>query len=237
MPRSAQYLELQRENLARVRALHPYRRSDCGAVLDEFLTAPELEDQVSAVYLFAGLECRRGFKRMENALPELLRKVEAETDEWIGPPERRLFAGMLYAIAQMDTPESHACLVHLLHNSPSHLVRDDVLEAMAFEKRQYDRELILPFLALDCSTPEILSALYALQYKGYVTEQPEDALARVLPLLDHPHVMVTVYVIELLKEHPPNLARLLQLRDHPSPHVQKALGEAVAYAETMADDE
>ena len=166
---------------------------------------------------------------MKRLAADLVRTVEANDEEWVGPPERRLLDGILMAMGPMDTARSHLLLVHLLRNSQSHLVRADALEAMAFEKERFDFDLVRPFASDRVSPPEILSALYALRYYDYANRRPEGARECVSPLLRHEHPMVRVYGIELLMLNASNLDLILPLGDDPSPHVRKAVAEAAEW--------
>jgi HEAT repeat protein len=179
------------------------------------------------------LGCRRALGPLERLLPDLVAKVEASSDYWGGPPERYFLDSILYAIARVDSDRSHAVLARLLRESPSHLVRADVLEAMAFEKESFDVELVLPFASERAETPEILSAIYALLFHDYANRDPERARAVTLPLMTHPYRRVAAYAIEMLQTHKPNLDFILTFADDPDPSVRQSVQEAIRYSEWL----
>ncbi len=221
----------QREFLAEVRRRHPRCRSDSRALLAEILTAPELSDRRHAASAFGVKRYRRGIGPLKRYVAELVKIVEASGDYWVGPPERSLLSELLIAVGCMDTRRSHNLLVRLLRKSSSHLVRADALESMAFEKVRFDPDLVLPFLSEHASTPEILSALYALEFHDYANQRPEDARERVASFLSHPYSMVRNFAVRVLMFRASNLDLILPLADDPEPHVQETVAEAVRFIE------
>ena len=188
-----------------------------------------MDDRSRAAHELGLHRSRRGIGALESLATRLQRVVEAYQEEWGGPSERRLLGAILITLGYMDTPRSHAHLARLIRESTSHVVRADALEAVAFEKEQFDFDLVLPF-ALDRSHPaEILSALYALEFHNYANVRPEEARAVVRPLLVHPYPMVPVFGIGLLMFRASNLDLILPLANDPNEHIRKAVVEAVEF--------
>lgn len=158
-----------------------------------------------------------------------MKGVAAADDYWVGPPERALLCDQLFAVACMDTAASHETLVSLLRSSPSHLVRADVLEAIAFEKERFDLELVRSFASEGVTTPELLSALYALRFSRYVDARPYEARARLEPLLRHDYPLARAMTIEVLMHRAENVDLILPLADDPSEMVRQIVEEAKAW--------
>lgn len=213
--------------MAQVRAKYSRRKSATEALTLEILTGSDLADRRRAALLLVLLRGRPRLGRLKRLIAELVVKVEATNDEWLGPPERNLLCNLLLAFGFMDTKRSHAVLARLACESASHLVRADALEAMAFEKRFFDLDLVLPFLHETTSTPELLSALYAIQYTGYAKNRPDDARERLRPLLNHPYGHVRAYTVDILGNDPSNFSLIETLQDDPHMLVREWVADAL----------
>lgn len=220
-----------RDRLAEIRARHPHRKSDGGALLAEILTAPELADQKWAASIFGIGGYRSGLRSLERRLGELVPIVEASDEYWIGPPERKVVAELLWAIGCMDTAASHAVIARVIRTSTSHLVRADAIENTNQEHQNFEFGLVVPFLSMDASEPEISSALYALQGRDF-----EGSRTHVAPLLGHESDVVKAMAIYLLMRHASNLDLILPFADHPTGFVRESVAEAIRYHEPMEDE-
>ncbi|MGV3614483.1 MAG: hypothetical protein ACO1SV_04025 [Fimbriimonas sp.] len=221
--------------LSEIQARHPHRTSVCGALLAEVMSKDPLADRSRAA-LHLGLQnCSRGLGALERIIPDLVKKVEASTDPWSGPSERDFLYNLLFAVAVMDSEQSHALLDRLLHESSSHLVRADVLENMAFEDVQFDADLVIPFASDSAQPPEILSALYALEHKDFANQRPEEARALAVPLLKHAYPGVRSFAVSMLKWRAANLDLLLPLADDPSGDVRSEVEDAARMSESLGD--
>jgi HEAT repeat protein len=223
-PDTAQHLQV-------VRSRHTNRKSACGALLADILSDGDLRERWRSAHAFGSLGCSRG---IQSLLP-LIEKLESR----VIPPhheheahqreERELFHALLMALGFTDCPAGHAVLERLVTLSSNPIVRADALEAMAFEEEQFDLELVLPFVSSEATFWEIISALYALLFKGYARKNPGDAFRRIAPLLLHEHPMVRVSAIEVLQEDRSNQNVILELKDDPSEVVRQVVDEARFY--------
>lgn len=206
-----------------------------GALLDEVTKGIDSPDRIHAAIML-GLEgCRRGLKRLERLIDEMVKAVEANDSAWVGPPERGLLACVLIAVGHRDTEASHALLARLIRESSSHLVRADALEGTAYEKERFDLDLVLPFTSMRAQPPEILSALYALEFRA--RDRPEEIRERVAPLLAHPYGMIRCFAVRVLMFRDSNLDLILPLTDDPEPQVREAVEEAIRWIEADDEDE
>jgi hypothetical protein len=99
------------------------------------------------------------------------------------------------------------------------------MEFMAFG-RKFDPELVLPFASLSYSTPEILSALYALECRHY-KYRPDEVRQRIVPLMDHPHPQVQSYMISLFTRNAAHREFLISLQSHSCERIRAEAAEAV----------
>lgn len=235
MPEKIEIGDHNREILERIRARYPARQSAWGALLDEIMRETDSPDRWNAAIIFALEGYRRGLKRLEKLVDRLVSADVTSEDSCIAWRERNLLCQILFAVGRMDTVASHALLARLLREAPSPIVRALTLDGMAFEGERFDWDLVAPFASIDCHRSEILSALYALEFRAQ--ERPKEARERVVPLLTYPHPMVRNYAIRLLSYRPENLDLLLPFRDDPEPLVREGVEEAIRMADRMLEDE
>lgn len=210
---------------------HGHRHSRCGVVLAEILTSSDLSCQRRAAIVF-GLEgYRRGLGRLERLITELVQSIESSDSIDSASPELSLLHQLLFAVGRMDTLPSHALVERLIHGSKEPTIRADALECTAFEEERFDWDLVLPFASFDADVPEILSALYALEFHNYATRFPDQAREKIPPLLHHPYPMVRIFAIRVLMFNDANLEIVRPFAEDPDPNVKSSAEEAIEWME------
>ncbi len=220
----------QQEILDQVRSRHPSRSSACGALLSEIAsTSIDLESRVRAARLYGDLSCKRGLGTLNRVSRTLCSEIVgelSETEDFPTGVKRYFFSALLSAIARMDRPDSHALLVRYLFSIQNPHLRADVLEAMAFEVRMFDVDLVLRILEKECDEPMILSGLYALSFPGANIDS-EDVQGRVSPFLRHQSDSVRAYTVRLLSYCVENRELIQKLSDDPDGEVRESVRDAL----------
>ena len=193
------------------------------------MTSPSVSDRNRAAIIYATEGFRWGLGPLKRQIADLVRFVETSDDPCVNSPKHYLLNNLLFAVGQMDTARSHTFLARLLRESPSHTVRSDALDGMAFEKKRFDVDLVLPFASEHRHRSEILSALYALEFRDCVRKRSEDVRERLIPLLRYDHPMVRAYAIGVLRGRAENFDLILPFRDDPSALVRESVEEPVRY--------
>jgi hypothetical protein len=207
---------------------HTNRCSACGVLLSEIVQGVDLSDRVVAAMSFGYLKCRRGVKQLRRTALELAKQIDGGGVAGVYySTHRQLLNSILWAVAGMDTPQSHAVLVKLLEECRDQYIRGDVLEVMSREEKMLDKSLLLPFLSVRAEPPEITSALYTLESTDYVNRNWRDALRRVTPLLEHPVPYVRSRAIFLLGWRRKNRDLVFRMLDDPDPGVREYAQQAL----------
>jgi hypothetical protein len=210
--------------LADVKARNP-NKSACTALLGELLNSEESDGWFAAI-LLGDLKCRKAVPKIASAAQELAGQLRMPTEEWDSDlPGCKKLECLLCALGRIDSKESQGVLAALLQTSPNPRVRADVMEFMAFGNR-FDPELVLPYASLDYSTPEILSALYAMHCRHY-KYRPDEVRRRLMPLMDHPYPQVQSYMIELFTHNTAHRDFLESLKTHSSERIQAEAAKAL----------
>lgn len=217
------------EHVAEIRRRHPSRSSNCGAVLAEIFGAASEDDRLRAISLMgSALRCQRGIGQLERLIRNLERRFDDGTAGW---EEDRLITALFKCLGFIDTPRSHAVLERAARTANHPMVRANALEGMCFESETFDTNLVLSFLKEETSEPELLSALYALQWKPYLSKRRKDARRRIGALLAHPSHNVRLYAVETLGGpmiQAENLDLIAPLVDDPSPAVRRMVEDMIA---------
>ena len=194
-----QLLRHHRLQLIRIRQKHPSRSSICGALLSELRSASaSTNDLNSAAFLLGQFSCRRGLKVLDQlawSTHDRLQPNGGEEDAFITGDDRYLFSALLYAIACIDSPASHASLRNLYSSMKNIELKSDVLEAMACESEMFDMGFVLDVLAHETEEPILLSALYAVMF--HASPADSTVLRKALrPFLSHESGNVRMYAVK-----------------------------------------
>ncbi len=227
-----QLLRHHRMQLIRIRQKHPARASICGALLSELSSASATtNDQNTAAFLLGQLSCRRGLKVLEQlarSTHECLQANGGGEDSFITGEDRNLFGALLYAIARIDTPASHASLRNLYSSMKNIELKSDVLEAMAFETEMFDMDFVFDVLAEEAKEPILLSALYAVMF--HASRVDASALRQALgPFLTHESGNVRMYAVRAFgcSEDKETRALISKLKSDTNAEVREAVADAL----------
>ena len=227
-----QLLRHRQIELTTIRQKHPARSSICGALLSEVRSASATtNEQNMAAFLLGQFSCRRGLKVLEQltwSVHDRLQPNGGEEDSFITGEDRDLFGALLYAIARIDTPASHASLTKLYSSMKNIELKSDVLEAMAFETEMFDMDFILDVLAKEAKEPILLSALYAVMF--HASRVDATALRKALgPFLTHESGNVRMYAVRAFgwSEDKRTRALILQLKSDANADVREAVADAL----------
>ncbi len=211
---------------SQLKTRHPHRKSEVGVLVAEITSGEDLARRSAAAHIYGVRKYRRGYTSIKAAIDAIWCVVE-QKESWVPCPETRLLSALLIASGNVDTRESHSLLLKVLAESRHAQVRGDALEAMAFEDHCFELELVCQYAAFHAEVPEILSAVYALEFHGFAGEHPEQARNVLCPLLSHIHPMVRVYAVRALSFNSSNRNLILALKDDPEAHVRTEVKEAV----------
>ncbi len=211
---------------------HPGKSSLCGALLAEVgSSATSLDERTAAARLHGDRRCRRGLNVLDKVVWEAHASIEATLCENDGFPVgamRNLLGATLYAIASMDSPQSHAKGLEYLFTFSNPHLRSDVLEYMAFAEVTFDTQLMAHFLTSDTPEPMVLSALYALRLNptaaGIAATRPVIA-----PLLGSPSACVRAYAVYALQYSSDNEDLVIRLVDDLDPDVRDAVTDVMTW--------
>ena len=201
------------------------RLSRCAALVEELRLAEE-----SVLFLaaecFGQLRCSKLVRQLGNVARELATQFPMPEDEWGSElPGRKRLEAVLWALGRTDTLQSQGILAELLQSSRNPIVRADVMEYMAYG-RNFNAELVWPFADMKFSIPEILSAIYALEF-NQGEHSSEEVELRLEPLLAHEYPLVASYIMTLLSRDPVHRDFVNSLLGHPAEHVRKAAADAL----------
>jgi len=225
----------ERSFIKRMRRRHPSRSSDCSVLLEEILKGKKLEHRKEAAGIFGSKECKCGLNKLKTLAARLEQSIPLpEEDEWfVSSDSETLLDRVLWAIARMDNPASHEVMKAMLR-SKNRCVRADVLEMMAFEKKTFEAKLILPFISDKRHPCEILSALYAVQYRSNLSKPGTAAQRRMVSMLKHEHPNVRIFAIEALSFHPSNRDLIESFKNDPDKWIRKAVAEGLHMMDVLA---
>lgn len=176
---------------------HPHLKSVPGVLLAEILRDADYDERIQAVCLYGLSRYRRGFERLAKLAFDLEEEVAPGSDDW-ETPLSKLLGELLITFGYMDTKQSHAFLQGALERRSEGWLRSQAIDGMAFEEKQFEPRLVLPFLTLECHPQLTLSALYALMLHGYFKHRRADLDRLVIPLLRHEVPMVRCYVVMVI---------------------------------------
>lgn len=135
---------------------------------------------------------------------------------------------LLIKIGFSDSRTGHLYLKSLVDSPLCRASDADAMEAMAFEKKQWDGLYILDILQGSGSQAVKLSCLYALQYKNIHALFPALYRDIVLPLLKHEDSRARVYAIDVVWTDPQAKVILEELRlNEKEDSVIKAIDDAL----------
>ena len=140
---------------------------------------------------------------------------------------------LLVKIGLSDSRTGHLYLKSLVDSPPCQASDADAMEAMAFEKKQWDGLYILEKLQSSNCQAVKRSCLYALQYKSAHTHFPELYRDVVLPCLKHEDAYERALAVGVVSTDPQARAVLEELKL--SEQVDSVLGD-IDYALAMIDD-
>jgi hypothetical protein len=218
----------QKEALDQIRGRHPHRTSACGALLSEIASADsDLEGPLRAALLYGYCSYKPGLKILDQVTREMSARVMAKFSspgEFPWGKERSFFGALLYAISCIDNESSHSLLIEYLSCLQNPHLRADVVEAMSFEKRMFDVDLMMKHVVGQTEESILLSGLYAMKWHYFEFCELNSNL---FPLLDHPLATVRSYTVEALANSQDNLEMIAKLSDDPDPEVRRAVADAV----------
>lgn len=228
------YPEYHRQTWVQVQERHPDRTSVCGALFAEITsTSASIDDRSRAADLYRFFSYKRGLRTFDKLASEFCTAIITkfnEPDDFPWGPERNFYGTLLFAIARIDSPESHSVLKGYLSSIESPHLRADVLEAMAFEENEFDAELVFRILEEETDEPILLSALYALLYR--TPPIGADTLRqRISSFLKHDSGRVRSYTVQVLQFDSESLGAISKLADDPDSEVQRAVAEAIRFNE------
>lgn len=141
---------------------------------------------------------------------------------------------LLIKIGFSDSRTGHLYLKSLVDSPPCQTIDADAMEAMAFEKKQWEGLYILEKLQSSNCQAEKLSCLYALQYKSVHALFPALYRDICLPLLKHEDTHVRVYAIDVIWTDPQAKEILEELRlNEKEDWVIKAIDDALSMNSAM----
>lgn len=232
------YPEIYRETWKRVQERHPNRTTAGGALFAEIAsTSASIDDRNRAADLYGLMSYKRGLRTFDKIAWNVYNDISAKLskpESFFCGSERFFFSALLRAIARIDSPESHSVLKRYLFSIENPHLRADVLEAMAFEKNEFDAELTFSTLEGENDEPLLLSGLYALSFHGSDLD-PETVRKRFLPFLEHESGLVRSFTVEVLSYDRENLDVISKLSDDPHAGVRDYVAAAIRYIEM--DDE
>lgn len=219
------------KDLAGIRSKHPLRTTDCGALLAEIASSGSSHrNRASAASLYWHIECQRGLRTLDRVLRGVRAEIEAalkEENQHVVGPKRHLHADLLFAIAQIDNSDSHRVLTENLSVCKNSYLLSDVLECMAFEKRMFDIDLVLSFVAEHTREEVLLSALYCLHLHGESSVGSVIVRRRLASLLEHVSSNVRYFAIMAMRADVDSLALIQRLADDPCEEVRDAVQQAL----------
>lgn len=214
-----------RLRLEEVQAKHPRRKSPCAALLAELEAVEDSEGRSNLLDLIGLLSCRRAVRPLLAMAAKLEPEVPIPRETvWIKSPQRDLLADIFIALGRIDTPLSQGVLARFLLTSKNPLVRADAMEAMAFGKN-FDSELVSPYASMEATIPEILSALYALEFNHRKT--PEEVENRLRPLLAHEYPNVRSFCINVMRFNAAHRDLVATMLNDPSQGIREDAAEAL----------
>jgi hypothetical protein len=160
-------------------------------------------------------------------------------------PEGKLSSGdsfasvcLLVKIGFSDSRTGHLYLKSLVDSPPCQTIDADAMEAMAFEKKQWDGLYILENLQSSSCQAVKRSCLYALQYKKVHALFPEPYRDIVLPLLKHEDTWVRFYAIDVVWTDPQAKEVLEELRlNEKDDWIKRAIDDALVMVDEMEGSE
>jgi HEAT repeat protein len=178
------------------------------------------------IFLLGYLKCRRSVGALEALAKQLEPQIAMPEGDWgENTPEAALLNGVLMALGTIGSAQSQRVLTTFLQESQNPLVRADAMEAMGLA-RTFDQSLVWPYASMDASTPEILSALYALQFNSGRVGAVE-VRERLEPLMQHEYGLVRAFTIEVLARNRVHRTFIASYADDPSEAVRQVVAEAL----------
>jgi hypothetical protein len=217
-------------HLESLKTRYANKHSECGRLLAHIRSDDDLSQRSLSAHTFGLIGYRRGLKQLEHLTRKLCKELSRL--EEFGTPERSLLSSVVFAIARMDTEQSHAFLATLLSTSNDYRVRADVMEAMAFEKDTFDIELVVPFLSTESHTIELMyaepmSALYAIMFHPSEARKRRGLATLIAPCLRHEIAHVRYFAAQALAYSRSNRRLIEQQQNDPDPHVLEAIRSAL----------
>jgi hypothetical protein len=156
-------------------------------------------------------------------------------------PEVKLSSGdsfasvcLLVKIGFSDSRTGQLYLKSLVDSPPCQTSGADAMEAMAFEKKQWDGLFILEKLQGSGNQAVKRSCLYALQYKKVHALFPELYRDVVLPFLKHEDAWLRVFAVDVVCTDPQAKAVLEELRlNEIDDWVKRAIDDALVMVNEM----
>ena len=218
--------EYQQAHIESVQIQYPCRVSVCGALLEDVVNGTDLESRCRSASLMFSLRCKRGLGRIEPLMYRLSDSMQS-LDEWGKSEEATLFNLLCVAVGRIDSPKSHSLLRRLFDTYDDSRIRGDVLEGMAFEEEQFDWKFVLESVRSEIHISQLLSALYALQFKFYALKFPQEAQELITPFLKDERPMVRVFAIQLLMFNCINKPAIMELADDGHKAVREQVNAAI----------
>lgn len=186
--------------LVEIMARHPRRKSACSALIAELELAEESAPR-RLLDVIGTLRCRKAVRVLGKLADRLEARVPLPVGEWgSGTAQEVLLRDVFIVLGSIDSPRSQGVLRRFLLRSKNPIVRADAMEAMAWGYN-FDPEIIWPYVSMECTIPEILSALYALGFErinhGKSAEEVEE---RIRPLLGHSYPHIRRFCLRLLEQ-------------------------------------
>lgn len=196
--------------------MRPLTKRTCRELLERIQFLDDDEAVMESAVLFQQSGYRRGAKTIHEAVQKGIKRGS-----------RQVVRELLIALASIDSPVSHRLLLESFLCAEDPELRADCLEAMVYEKKQFDADFVLGCLRDNPEVPVILSALYAFQCKGIAANHQEALGAIVAPLTGHSHPMVRCYALGALGGHPQFKPLVQSFLGDPHPDVAHAARDAL----------
>jgi hypothetical protein len=201
---------------------YPHRKSVCGRLLAEIVHSSVTENRTKALYFYGPARYKSGFRRLAKIADSASQNLEVQYS--VPRPNRELLNAILFVFGWMDTEKSHAYLVNLLNSDDADdYVKGDVLEAMAFEKRNADPDLVDPFLDATQPYPILTSAIYF-----FLFHRPSEQQLRKLVPLTQQSSYAGNFAVEILLENEKSGKVLAEMAVDPDDTIREIARNCVA---------
>lgn len=239
-------IQLKDEQEERIRAIwdrYPEAKTEGGALRREVALATDPKAIGDAALFHALRGYRSGCQVFEGTYLKLVEGLDPSPTGDFRSDLHWALDNIFFALGTMDRPESHQIILKALQEQTNAAVRSHALSGLAFEEQVYDPNVLIPFLTEQPHSEatwhrEILSALYALEYRLVSRRRPKFCVRYVLPLTEHPSFQVRWYAASALQHNERFRPVLMKMLEDEHPTVRYAAESGLEFLDFwLAGDE